>query len=112
MSNYSLDDLKKDVSEGRIDTVLAVQAVSASSDTDADLTDVSLELRAGEIVGIAGVAGSGQNTLIDVLAGLRAPASGSLVFAGRTAPSAVELLRVWADPEWRERAAGSASPAS
>lgn len=74
-------------------TVLAVQGVSASSETDAALTDVSLELRAGEIVGIAGVAGSGQNTLIDVLAGLRAPASGSLVFDGRTAPSAVELLR-------------------
>ncbi|WDG17834.1 ABC transporter ATP-binding protein [Microbacterium sp. Clip185] len=75
------------------ETVLAVQGVHASSDTDAALTDVSLELRAGEIVGIAGVAGSGQNTLIDVLAGLRAPASGSLVFAGRAAPSAVELLR-------------------
>ncbi len=75
------------------ETVLAVHDVHASSETDAALTDVSLELRAGEIVGIAGVAGSGQNTLIDVLAGLRAPTSGSLVFAGRTAPSAVELLR-------------------
>jgi general nucleoside transport system ATP-binding protein len=42
------------------------------------LVDVSLQLRAGEIVGIAGVSGNGQSELLDVLAGLLKPASGSL----------------------------------
>jgi simple sugar transport system ATP-binding protein len=41
------------------------------------LKKVSLEVRAGEIVGIAGVAGSGQQQLIDAIIGLRAPDAGS-----------------------------------
>jgi simple sugar transport system ATP-binding protein len=44
----------------------------------ARLIDVSLALRAGEIVGIAGVSGNGQSELLDVLSGLLAPASGEL----------------------------------
>lgn len=43
------------------------------------LKDVSLEVRAGEIVGIAGVAGSGQQQLIDTIIGLRAPDNGSTI---------------------------------
>jgi general nucleoside transport system ATP-binding protein len=45
--------------------------------------DVSLEVRAGEIVGIAGVDGNGQTELIDALAGLRRPAAGRILLAGR-----------------------------
>ena len=44
--------------------------------------DVSFEVRAGEIVGIAGVDGNGQSELIDALTGLRRPREGSIV-AGR-----------------------------
>ena len=44
----------------------------------ARLADVSLSLRAGEIVGIAGVSGNGQSELLDLLAGLLAPAGGEL----------------------------------
>jgi simple sugar transport system ATP-binding protein len=47
--------------------------------------NVSFEVRAGEIVGIAGVEGNGQTELIEALAGL-IPAShisGSIVFAGQ-----------------------------
>ncbi|MEV7692152.1 ATP-binding cassette domain-containing protein [Microbacterium sp. NPDC089189] len=73
--------------------VLSAHAVSADAETDAALAELSLTLRAGEIVGVAGVAGSGQNTLVDVLAGLRAPTSGHLEFEGSTAPTAVDLLR-------------------
>jgi simple sugar transport system ATP-binding protein len=43
---------------------------------------VSLEVRTGEIVGIAGVDGNGQSELIDALTGLRRPASGRIVIAG------------------------------
>jgi len=48
------------------------------------LVDVSLTLRAGEIVGIAGVSGNGQSELLDVLSGLQAPARGELNLAGRS----------------------------
>lgn len=77
----------------RGDAVLSIENVTAASDTDAALTDVTLALHAGEIVGVAGVAGSGQNTLLDVLAGMRSPASGTITFDGRTAPTAADLLR-------------------
>ena len=45
---------------------------------------VSLEVRAGEIVGIAGVDGNGQTELIDALTGLRRPASGTITIAGKS----------------------------
>src|SRR5438034_2225728 len=41
---------------------------------------VSLQLRRGEILGIAGVAGNGQRELLEAIAGLRFPAGGSLSF--------------------------------
>ncbi|HEX9898612.1 MAG TPA: ABC transporter ATP-binding protein, partial [Candidatus Methylomirabilis sp.] len=40
------------------------------------LRGISLEVRAGEIVGIAGVSGNGQRELAEVIAGLRRPTSG------------------------------------
>ena len=49
----------------------------------ARLADVSLSLRAGEIVGIAGVSGNGQSELLDVLSGLLAPSAGTLDVATR-----------------------------
>ena len=48
------------------------------------LDSVSLDLRAGEIVGIAGVSGNGQSELLDALAGLLVPQSGSLQVDGDT----------------------------
>jgi simple sugar transport system ATP-binding protein len=41
------------------------------------LKEVSLDIHAGEIVGIAGVAGSGQQQLIEAIIGLRTPDAGS-----------------------------------
>ncbi|MDQ3859700.1 MAG: ABC transporter ATP-binding protein [Actinomycetota bacterium] len=43
----------------------------------------SFQVRAGEIVGIAGVDGNGQSELIDALTGLRRPAGGRIVAAGK-----------------------------
>ena len=57
------------------------------------LNDVSLSLRAGEIVGIAGVSGNGQSELLEVLAGMLAPQSGRLS-VGTTAFDA----KHWLDP--------------
>jgi len=49
----------------------------------ARLSDVSLTLRAGEIVGVAGVSGNGQSELLDVLSGLLVPAEGELRLGDR-----------------------------
>jgi general nucleoside transport system ATP-binding protein len=48
------------------------------------LVDVSLQLRAGEIVGVAGVSGNGQSELLDALAGLLVPQQGELSVQTRT----------------------------
>ncbi len=42
------------------------------------LHDVSLQLRSGEIVGLAGVSGNGQSELLEVLSGMRRPEAGTL----------------------------------
>lgn len=47
------------------------------------LKDVTLSLRAGEIVGVAGVSGNGQSELMDVLTGLLTPHLGQLTLEGR-----------------------------
>ncbi len=43
---------------------------------------IDLEVRAGEIMGIAGVSGNGQMLLAEAIAGLRPPSEGSIMIAG------------------------------
>ena len=43
---------------------------------------VSFEVRAGEILGVAGVSGNGQTELLEALAGMRTPASGAISING------------------------------
>ena len=50
----------------------------------ARLSDLSISLRAGEIVGGAGVSGNGQSELLDVLSGLLTPESGQLTLGQRS----------------------------
>jgi simple sugar transport system ATP-binding protein len=45
---------------------------------------VTFDVRAGEIVGIAGVDGNGQSELIDAIAGLRSIADGTVTVSGKT----------------------------
>lgn len=46
------------------------------------VNDVSLSVRAGEIVGIAGVQGNGQTELVEAITGMRPVATGRLTFLG------------------------------
>src|SRR5690606_35819294 len=45
--------------------------------------DVSFDIRAGEIVGIAGVAGNGQSELLETIAGIRKAVSGTVLLDGK-----------------------------
>jgi simple sugar transport system ATP-binding protein len=49
---------------------------------------VSFDVRAGEILGIAGVAGNGQDELVEALTGLRKPASGEVELTGKNVTGA------------------------
>ena len=60
----------------------------------ARLRQLDITLRAGEIVGVAGVSGNGQSELLDVLAGLLSPDSGELQVMAQTFNSAH-----WLDPK-------------
>lgn len=65
------------------DVVLSVQNVSAENNKGVPaLRDISLEVRSGEILGIAGVAGNGQSELAEVITGLR-PCAGSIQVNGK-----------------------------
>jgi simple sugar transport system ATP-binding protein len=54
---------------------------------------VSLAVRAGEIVGVAGVSGNGQRQLVEVLAGQRDAESGTVTIAGETWHARREEMR-------------------
>lgn len=63
--------------------VLAVRGISAVNDRDMYAVQrLSFELRAGEILGLAGVQGNGQNELVEALTGLRPIVSGLVFFKG------------------------------
>jgi simple sugar transport system ATP-binding protein len=59
--------------------MLEIEELRVPSDHGLEAIDhVSLTVRAGEILGIAGVDGNGQNELAEAIAGLRAPAAGHI----------------------------------
>jgi simple sugar transport system ATP-binding protein len=66
------------------DVVLRVDGVRAVGDRGMDaLRDVSLEVRAGEILGVAGVAGNGQRELAEAITGMRPLAAGTVAVGDR-----------------------------
>ena len=65
-------------------TVLDVGGVSAIDDHgQTALNDVSFEVKAGEILGVAGVQGNGQTELCEALIGLRPVTAGSVLLDGK-----------------------------
>ena len=64
--------------------LLTVSGLEATDDRGLPaLRGVSFEVRAGEIVGVAGVDANGQGELIECITGLRAPSAGVVEVAGR-----------------------------
>ncbi|HLM54707.1 MAG TPA: ABC transporter ATP-binding protein [Pyrinomonadaceae bacterium] len=76
--------------------VLSVRGLTvAVGEGGRGLRDVTFAVRAGEIVGVAGVEGNGQTELIETLAGLTAAAhvSGAVEFGGRDITHAAARAR-------------------
>jgi simple sugar transport system ATP-binding protein len=66
------------------DVILEVQHIKAFDDRGSvAVNDVSFTVRAGEIVGIAGVQGNGQTELVEAITGLSEPSSGQVIINGR-----------------------------
>ncbi|MBY5361750.1 ABC transporter ATP-binding protein [Rhizobium leguminosarum] len=65
--------------------VLSVRNLTVKDNRGVTMVDnVSFDVRAGEIVGIAGVAGNGQSELLEAIAGIRKPTSGEILLDGQT----------------------------
>ena len=64
----------------------------------ARLSGVSLSVRAGEIVGVAGVSGNGQSELLEVLSGLSRPQQGSLTVGDARVDAHEFTHEQWLDP--------------
>jgi ABC-type uncharacterized transport system ATPase subunit len=73
---------------------LELDKLSALDDAGAlAVRGVSLQVRAGEIVGIAGVSGNGQRQLVEMLAGQREAAGGEMRVAGDVYHASREEMR-------------------
>ena len=68
--------------------LLQVDGLGSNDDRDRPaLTDVSFVVHAGEIVGIAGVAGNGQRELAETITGMRTATAGTVRIRGQTVPN-------------------------
>jgi ABC-type uncharacterized transport system ATPase subunit len=90
------------------DVVLDVSGLRVRDERDQlAVADVSFQVRAGEIVAIAGVQGNGQTELVEGIVGLRRPTAGTVVLDGSDVtdadPARMVDLGVAHVPEDRQR---------
>ena len=65
---------------GSLETILKLVELSVvNSDGKRSLNDINLEIKKGEVLGVAGVAGSGQKELCEVIAGLQSAKEGAIL---------------------------------
>ncbi len=77
------------------DVVLKVDNLSAENDRGLPaLKGITFQVRSGEILGIAGVAGNGQRELAEVLTGLRKATGGSIRFGERELSLSTKWLEI------------------
>lgn len=91
-----------------MEVVLEIKGLCADDDRGQRAVDeLSLSVRAGEIVGVAGVEGNGQRELVEAITGLRHAASGTVSISDRDAsgarPRQVTVIGVGHIPEDRAK---------
>jgi len=90
------------------DVVLAIDDLHVKDDRQLPAVDgFSLSVRAGEIVGVAGVEGNGQRELVECIAGMRPSVSGRMELAGeditKASPHRTHEAGIGHIPEDREK---------
>jgi D-xylose transport system ATP-binding protein len=65
------------------ETILSLRGISKTFGAVAALTDVDLDVAAGQVVALVGDNGAGKSTLVKVLSGVHAADSGTITFEGR-----------------------------
>ncbi len=65
------------------EVVLSLKGISKNFGAVSALTDIDLEVKAGEVVALVGDNGAGKSTLVKVLAGVHQPSSGEIRFDGK-----------------------------
>ncbi|MFI6076385.1 sugar ABC transporter ATP-binding protein [Actinoplanes sp. NPDC051343] len=89
------------------DTLLEVRGLTAPGPVRPLVDDVSLAVRAGEVVGIYGLMGAGRTELVECLIGVRRAASGQVLIKGVAEPKGTVQARLAAGlalvPEDRQR---------
>ncbi len=75
--------VRRDAGVASAEVRLEIQSLcTAAGEHDVPLRDVGLALRAGEVLGIAGLGGNGQSELLEAVVGLRAPTAGEIILNG------------------------------
>ncbi|MZR12530.1 ATP-binding cassette domain-containing protein [Maritimibacter sp. DP07] len=113
MVGQTLHTPTRDYSEpGEVLLEVSDLSLTPANEFGTRLREVSFELRAGEVLGIAGVAGNGQDELLAALSGERTTAPGTITLKGqpigRLGPNARRAAGLLAAPE--ERLGHAAAP--
>ncbi len=73
MVGREIDDVYPELPEETGETILSVEALSGEG-----IENITLKLKKGEILGVAGIAGSGRSALVETILGLRQGNSGNM----------------------------------
>ncbi len=79
----TLEKTPKGPKESQGDLILSLNGVSKRFGAVSALTDIELDVHAGEVVALVGDNGAGKSTLVKVLAGVHAPTAGEIRWEGR-----------------------------
>lgn len=63
---------------------LSIRGLTLSAPRGSLIQSIDLDVAPGEILGIAGVAGNGQDALLETIAGIRAPRAGTIALKGQS----------------------------